>query len=182
MLIKFMPILIAFVAISCADTCGDVQYEIKSIMGANYKKEIIFPKEMELVNPAEHPTNGPTGKKYKIVHFFTADCNKCVNELTHIQSFLRSNHVRDSIDLIFIASGPTKHYVAEAVAKIKFEYPIFYEQQYFSFKLMNDLPLEKEVYNTMILNDKNKVFLFGSYFSNRKAEKLFSKIIQCGLL
>jgi len=180
MLPKLIPVFIALIAISCSKTCGDVQREVRSMMGVNYKKQIVFPEEMEIINPAADPAGLSSAKRYKIVHFFTADCNECINELAYIQSFLETNPATEVIDLIFIASGPTKYYVAEAVEKIKFSYPTFYEKQYFSFKLLNNLPLDQDVYNTMILNDKNEVLLFGSYFSNQKAKKLFSEILKCG--
>lgn len=173
--------LLTIITLSCRDNCEVTNQDVKSLMGANYKKEILFPMDMELVNLNMPLANVTVKKPYKIVYFFTADCKECINELAEIQSFLSENPIKDSVDFIFIASGPTNHFVAEAVENIKFEYAVFYEKIYFSFKNMNDLELDQVLYNTMILNNQNKVLLFGSYFFNQKAQRLFSDILKCGL-
>jgi hypothetical protein len=46
---------------------------------------------------------------------------------------------------------------------------------------MNKLPLSEDVYNTMLLNTQQEVILFGAFYDNDKAKKLYSKAIECGL-
>ena len=82
---------------------------------------------------------------------------------------------------MFIASAPTKLYVLDAIKKTGFPYPVHYEKQYYSFKNLNKLPLADELYNTMLLNANNEVLLFGAFYDNKKAERLFLKAIECEL-
>jgi hypothetical protein len=152
-----------------------------------YQKKIEFPVEMEALNEAATahkivPINANyTNKRFTIVHFFKADCDKCINELSKIQTFLTDKQVMQNTNYVFIASAPTKVYVLDAIKKINFSYPVYYEKEYYSFKSGNDLPLEDELFNTMLLNGDNEVLLFGAFYSNSKAEHLFYKTINCGL-
>ncbi|MGC4128073.1 MAG: hypothetical protein QM564_00625 [Bergeyella sp.] len=167
---------------SCKNDCENNKEEIKTIMRDWYKKKIIFPQNMEVLkyNPTTNNENQTILKKYTIVHFFTADCDKCINELLHIKSFLEKNPSKN-IDYIFIASAPTKIYVSDAIKKIKFPYPIYYEKQYYSFKTINKLPLSDNIFDTMLLNKNQEVILFGAFYDNEKAERLYSKTVECNL-
>lgn len=171
---------------SCQKNCDKKEEEIKEIMQTWYKKKINFPNNIETltyenVSKVDGLENKkPVLKKYSIVHFFTADCDKCVNELKLIKSSIKE-HPINNVDYIFIASAPTKKYVTDAIAKTKFPYPIYYEKDYYSFKKKNNLPLSDEIYNTMILNKNQEVVLFGGFYANEKAQKLFSDIVKCNL-
>ncbi|OJX33513.1 MAG: hypothetical protein BGO86_11970 [Chryseobacterium sp. 36-9] len=172
---------------SCKQNCQKKEQEIKTIMKSWYKNKIIFPKNVELLSlknlssKSNSETKIPNLKKYTIVHFFTADCDKCVNELKLIISSIEKHSENNNIDYIFIASAPTNKYVIDAIKETKFPYPIYYEKEYYSFKKMNNLPINDEVYNTMILNQNQEVVLFGGFYANEKAQKLFNDVISCGL-
>ena len=178
---------ISSLLVSCKDNCADTKKEIQSLMKDLYKKKISFPTDMQVLidSSAINTKNTATGtsvlNKFTIVHFFTADCDKCVNELLKIQSSLNKVATDSSIDFMFIASAPTKIYVLDAIKKINFPYPIYYEKHYYSFKTMNKLPLSDDLYNTMLLNNKQEVILFGAFYDNKKAERLYLKAIECGL-
>lgn len=176
-----------FLLQSCNHSCMENRKEVQALMKHWYKKKINFPADMEILmdssilnNKKEH-TDISALNKNAIVHFFTADCDKCVNELSRIQSFLNKVAKDTSTEYVFIASAPTKIYVLEAIKKIKFAYPIYYEKHYNSFKIMNKLPLSDDLYNTMLLNNKQEVILFGAFYDNKKAERLFFEAIECGL-
>ena len=85
------------------------------------------------------------------------------------------------INYVFIASAPTKVYVMDAIKKTKFPYPIYYEKEYYSFKTINGLPTKDDLYDTMILNSKQEVILFGAFYSNKKAKQLYENVIECSL-
>lgn len=152
-----------------------------------YKKKINFPKGVETLslknyggqNNLENKIHAL--KRYTIVHFFTADCPKCVNELKLIISSIKTNPMNKNVDYIFIASAPINKYVIDAIEETKFPYTIYYEKEYYSFKKMYNFPLTDEIYNTMILNKNQEVLLFGGFYANEKAQKLFRDIVQCGL-
>lgn len=170
---------------SCRNECERTQIEIQSLMKDLYKNKITFPAEMEILN-SQAVTNDSIvkkqpPKKFTVVHFFTADCDKCVNELLMMQSFLkRIDHVAN-LDVMFIASAPTKVYVLDAIKETQFPYPVHYEKKYYSFKSMNKLPLEDDLFDTFLMNSKNEVIIFGAFYNNDKAENLFLKSIECGL-
>lgn len=181
-------IIIGFFCLcSCYNRCEKTQKEIKSIMQNWYKKDIIFPTKMKkfLYQNSTHTVTSslsqPTLHKYTIVHFFTADCDKCIHELEMIQTFLKSNSFNKSINYVFIASAPTPIYIENAIKETEFPYPIFYEKEYFSFKRINDLPIYDNVFNTMLLNGKNQVILFGAFYNNQKAKNLYKNAIDCNL-
>lgn len=172
--------------ISCKnDNCENTQKEVKMIMGQLYKRKINFPANMKVLMDSsiikEKIPSQPKLKNYTIVHFFTADCDKCVNELKMIQKSLKNNLNNAKISYIFISSAPTPAYVTDAIKKTKFPYPIYYEKEYYSFKIMNALPISDNVYDTMLLNSNQEVILFGAFYDNEKARLLYSKVIECQL-
>jgi len=182
-----MLLLTNILFISCKEDCTGTQKEIQSLMKDWYKKKISFPNATEILmdstvmNSINTNTNNQSSNNFMVVHFFTADCDKCVNELLKIQSSLAKISKDANIDFKFIASAPTKIYVLDAIKKIKFPYPIYYEKHYYSFKTMNKLPLSDDLYNTMLINKSQEVVLFGAFYDNKKAERLFFKAIECGL-
>lgn len=172
---------------SCKNECDSTKSEIRGIMKTWYKKKIKFPSNMEVLNNSISPDYQNIEKvltikrNYTIVHFFTADCDKCINELKMIQSALKKMPENKDIDYIFIASAPIKDYVLDAIKKTDFSYPIYYEQQYFSFKTINKFVLLDDIYNTMLLDKNQNLILFGAFYDNNKAKRLYSKAIECGL-
>lgn len=172
---------------SCKNgNCGNTEKEVKEIMKSWYKKKINFPKDMEVLVDStvirkKNPNQPKLNNYYTIVHFFTADCDKCVNELQMIQNSIKENPDNKKIDYIFIASAPTKAYVMDAIMKTKFPYPIYYEKEYYSFKTINGLSTTDNVYDTMLLNSNQEVILFGAFYDNKRAKQLYSNIIECEL-
>lgn len=178
-------ISLAYLFVSCgSDKCLETQKEVQTVMRDFYKKRIRFPKEMETLNEAAKKfkiEQVRESNSFTIVHFFKADCDKCIKELSQIQTFLASKKEIQKVNYIFIASAPTKIYVLDAIKKIKFDYPVYYEKVYYSFKNINELPLEDELFNTMLLNENKEALLFGSFYNNTKAERLFYDTINCGV-
>ena len=79
---------------SCNNSnCENTQKEVKEIMKTWYKKKINFPENMQVLVDTtvikEKIPNHPRLGQYTIVHFFTADCDKCVNELNMIKKSLK---------------------------------------------------------------------------------------------
>lgn len=183
-LLKYFLLSFLVLSVSCKNECENVQQEAKKMMKNWYKKKIVFPSDMEkLTNSTDNYETGDLSalKRYTIVHFFTADCDKCINELNEIKKSLQNIPENENISHVFIASAPTKIYVSDAIKKTNFPYPIYYESEYYSFKMMNMLPVSDDLYNTMLLNAKHEVLLFGAFYNNKKAETLYSKIIECNL-
>jgi hypothetical protein len=114
---------------------------------------------------------------HHIVHFFMADCDKCIHELEDIQKFVNDHKESQDMKYLFIVSGPTKKYALDAIQQSGFTLPVYYEKEYFSFKKMNNLPLADRLYNTMLLDKEDQVILFGELFQNNKAEELFFNAI-----
>lgn len=185
--LRFLIFLIALFFASCKNKCEKMKIEIQSLMKDLYKKKINFPNEMELLNDTLNTNKNLSANRlnnsrnFTIVHFFTADCDKCINELLLIQKELEKIKDKSNVNFIFIASAPTKIYVLDAIKKTSFSYPIYYEKRYYSFKTLNNLSLSDNLYDTMLLNSKDEVILFGAFYDNTKAENLYLNAIECGL-
>lgn len=163
----------------------DCSYDnVKQIMGTWYKQKIQFPDNIHLINKNTTPT-GDTNhivlkdSKYYVIHFFTADCDECINALLMAQKFISKHKDVCNVKYIFIASGPTAYYAENAIHKAGFSYPVYFEKDYYSFKKKNALPVSDKMYDTMLVNEQGEVLLFGGFFLNEKAEKLFSDIVKC---
>jgi len=151
-------------------------------MGERFLNKVKIPEQVQLINgqPGMFTDISDTGEngQYKIIHFFTADCDKCISELNMAQKFINSDGKRANLSYFFIASGPTATFVKEAIAKSAFPLPVYFEKKYYSFKILNNLPLEDRKYNTMLVNSKNELLLFGAFFDNKKAQEYLFKTIE----
>jgi hypothetical protein len=172
--------LLSLLGSSCRHDCA--KDNLRQMMGDWYKKKISFPEKVELLGTAQGMEKDKivlSGASYYIVHFFMADCDKCINELLSIQKLVGRHKDETDVRYLFIASGPTQLYAKEAVEKSGFTLPVYYEKEYFSFKKKNGLPLADRLYNTMLLNSRHEVLAFGEMFQNKQAEALFYKTINC---
>jgi hypothetical protein len=177
-----MFLLLSVCIFSCKSRCDD--NTVKQIMGHWYKKQLLFPEKMNLINKdstksGQSDTIRTDDAPFYVVHFFTADCDECINVLLTAQKFIQQHKDIRNVRFIFIASGPSDYYASQAIHKSGFTYPVFYEKEYFSFKKINDLPLSDKMYNTILINQKREILLFGGIFNNEKAAKLFFDIINC---
>jgi hypothetical protein len=184
---KLFCFIFCLIFFSCTDNCDSVKKEVQALMKDKYKKRMIFPDNIEMLTDSSVVGGGKDiqkiimSKRVTVFHFFTADCDKCINELSHIKVILKKLPKDTTVAYIFLASSPSKKYLVDAIAKLNFSYPIFYEKKYYSFKNINNLPLSDQLYNTMLLNNQMEVILFGSFFNNQKAKDLFQKVIACDL-
>ena len=175
-----VAIWFALLLTSCGYKCPEQR--CKALMGDMYLKKISFPASVELLNRKDADSAdwyhiGIKDPAYYIVHFFMADCDKCVHELEQIRAFIEKHRDTRNVRYLFIASGPTNVYARDAVRNIGFDLPVYYEREYFSFKKMNDLPLADRLYNTMLINERGELLLVGEIFQNRQAEQLFFNTI-----
>lgn len=170
---------------SCEPSCSE--NTAKKLMGDWYKKKILFDKNMKLINKGKVDPKyafdiSAPGRQFYVLHYFMADCDKCVYGLSHAREYIKkSEQEHPNLQYAFIASGPTSAYVEDAVAKLNFQFPVYFDSTYMGFKKANHFPEGDDVYNTMLLNNKNEVELFGAYYDNSKAASLFSEIVNCPL-
>jgi hypothetical protein len=158
---------------------------IKKMMGVWYNKQVNFNKGWKLVN--KEYSNAPdsfdiaqAGTQYCVVHYFVADCDKCINDLLHVQSFLEKNKGKyPNTSFLFIATGATDIYVRNAIKKSRFQFPLYFEQDFMAFKKINNFPLDDDLSNTLIMNKNGKLLLFGSFYDNEDAQQLYGDIINC---
>lgn len=174
---KIAFICFIFFAVSCKNSS---KADAQRIMGDWFLKTILFPDKIELVNKAllskENWYVIPNQKKYTVLHYFMADCDKCIEELAQAQQYIAKKN-DPTVDYIFLASGPTRFYVDEAIKKLNFKSPVYFEKEYWAFKTKNNFPLNEKTYDTILLNQKRQIVLFGGVFNNEKAQKLFDHYV-----
>ncbi|AMP98042.1 hypothetical protein AY601_1115 [Pedobacter cryoconitis] len=180
---KYFFVIALFICSSCRQSCS--KDEAKKVMGDWFLRKIELPENMRLINSENVDEklefNIYTKKSHKyILHYFLADCDKCVNELQEIQSYFNAHKEQyKDTKLLLIATGPIDLYVKDAAKKLNFQYPIYFDKDYQSFKISNKLPLGDKLYNTMLLDGDDKLLIFGAFYSNSKAEKLYEGLISC---
>lgn len=154
-------------------------------MGDWYKKKIVFSQNLRLLNKdivdAKYSLDiYAPDKRFYILHYFMADCDKCVYDLLQAREYIKKtekNH--PDLKYAFLASGPTSVYIEDAISKAGFKFPVYFDSVYMGFRQANHFPANDDTYNTMLLNDKNEVELFGAYYDNAKAADMFSEIVNC---
>ena len=165
---------------SCKQQSTDEK--LRKVMGTWYKKQIEFPKAVELVNTDLSGLDSNhislNRKDFYVVHFFTADCDKCVDQLKNAQAFINANKDLQNVSFLFIASGATRYYTENAIKEVKFKFPVYYEKKYYSFKELNHLEVDNPLYDTMVVDSSGKLLLFAAVFSNTKALDLLHEILK----
>ncbi len=159
------------------------------MMGDKFRQHLVFGQNWPVINaPFVLPDNSfdfkRPRKKFYFLHYFSADCDKCINNLLLARQFIKEKRSRfPNVDFVFVASGYNDTFIREAVAKTNFEYPIYFEKEYLRFKTSNKIPIDnEELYNNMLINDKDELLLFGSLYDNPKAESMFDDITNCSAL
>jgi hypothetical protein len=155
-------------------------------MGQWYRKKMTIPTTWKLINndriEARYAFNVESpNKDYYILHYFQADCDKCVYFLSKASESIKNNKGQyPNLRYVFVGTGTSSHFIEEALKKIDFPFPLYFEEDFNKFRILNNLPIDEDgLYNTMLLNIKNELLLFGSYYDNDKAQKLFTSIINC---
>lgn len=179
----FNPLMFVLLLLQCA--CSkSVEERTKEIMGELYKKNIKIPADLVLLNPEavdreyKISLQKESNTNYYVVHYFEADCEKCINELRKAQDFiLKTKDMLPETKFIFIADSPTEIFAKKAIEDLKFQFPVFYEKDYAKYKKINSFPIGNSTYNTALLNEKHQLLLLGSLFNNEKAESLYKDII-----
>lgn len=167
---------------SCQSSCSNKT--AKKLMGNWYEKKILFDTSIHLINKDKVDPQyafdiyAPSAPFY-VLQYFQADCDKCLYGLQVAKDYIKKTEKdHPNLRYAFIASGPTNLYVKEAIAKLNFPFPVYFDGVYEGFHKINHFP-DDNLYHTMLLNNKNEVELFGGYYSNSKAADLFSEIITC---
>jgi hypothetical protein len=181
--ILFIGLAIAVFLSSCKSECS--REDARKLMGKWYEKKVQLADNWILINDSLTSTanrfdmHHPDAKFY-VLHYFMADCDKCIHELIKAREFINKNK-KDFPDTkyVFLASGPTPVYIKEAVDKAKFEYPVYYEKEYYAFKKINDFPKFDDLYNTMLIDKENRLLLFGFLYDNPKASDIYAGVVRC---
>jgi hypothetical protein len=167
---------------SCGKECAEKVAE--DIMGKWHHQQVKFPEKLELLNENKiadgfkvNIDSLANGADFYIIHYFDANCDKCVHELSMAQQFIESHPARGNVKYIFIADGTHKTWAQQAIDSLHFRYPVYFEKVYTEFKKINKFPLNSSVHNTSLMNNKNELLLLGAFFNNEKAEDLYYGII-----
>lgn len=159
----------------------------KELMQERYMQQIRFTNKMSLAKPhgkfqfpACFSTPWDTSSKYKVIHYIDADCSSCREELLLIQKKILQFCPKNAVKFVIVSSSLTSSAIEHLMDKNRLQIPIYYDIGYRTFKKINQLPIDDYLYNTMLVSKHNKVVLFGSFFHNEEAEKLFFKIINEG--
>ena len=175
--------LILGLALQLSGCAKSVDEQAKQLMGALYKSPLKIPKDLVLLNPGTIKNENQIDltndqfTQFYVVHYFEADCDKCINELRKAQEFILKDKELPNTKFIFIADSPTAIFAKNAISKLSFQFPVYYEKDYAKYKKINSFPLGNSLYNTVLLNSKHQLLLMGSLFNNEKAEALYKEII-----
>ncbi|WP_026968172.1 hypothetical protein [Algoriphagus terrigena] len=154
----------------------------EKLMGDWYKQKINFENYQKVNSTFYNGTEfidlsnlESSNYEYFLVHYFDANCDKCVNELTKVEKYKELSS--ESLGFILIANAHTEIYIQEAVERKKFALPVFYDENFQNFKRINNFPLDDFGFNTFLMNKNGELILFGTPFENEKAIAAFNSII-----
>lgn len=167
----------------CSHTCSDDAE--KKIMGKLYKKQMNIPVDWKLMNENYIGPNNrfdvfKNGQDLFVLHYFLANCDRCIEELMEARKFIQKNQARfPRLKYVFVGTGVVDVFIRDAIMKSKFEYPVYFEPKYMEFKKSNNFPVDDDLYNTMLIGKKDELLLLGSFFDNTQAQDLYSDILNC---
>ena len=127
-------LLMAATPNSCQSSCSNKT--AKKIMGSWYEKKILFDTSTHLINKDKVAPQyafdiyAPSAAFY-VLHYFQADCSECIHGLQQAKDYIKKTEkVHPNLRYAFIASGPTNVYVQEAITKLNFPFPVYFDSIY----------------------------------------------------
>lgn len=114
-------------------------------------------------------------KHFKIINFINPGCFKCIEILPGWQNFIDSYYENNSLEFLFIATGPSRNYLNYMIKRrMKFKYPVLYDSQ----NVMHILNDSLQIPSTIMLNNNNDVLLAGSPILHSDLKQLYIEKIK----
>jgi hypothetical protein len=131
-------------------------------------KDSLYNKKQKLINE---------NSKLKVITLIWGECQSCVKDLKKWNEFFEFVRAKSDVEMYFYLN----------IQDIRFFKKNYYHNDFFKYPLIldknlnyinkNDLPFKNKVYQTFLLNSKNKVILIGNPIYNDKLMKLYKKEI-----
>jgi len=179
--IYFISLLIIIFITSCDYfTKKKAFISTKQKISKLYNKKIIIPDSLQvLLNDSIHPNSKYKldTLKYKIITRINANCFSCVKNLERWTYYMNNDFEASKNNIIFIIYIEEFNFINDSTSLLNvFPFP-FLLDKYDLFLQENGLPEDKR-FHTMLLNNQNRVILFGDPTFSSEIRKLYIKQIE----
>lgn len=137
------------------------------------EKEILFPKEMNMVQVGESIRSTLSLEDYKIIVY--VDTNGCFTCKLHLMEWEDFIHELDSVPALFYFAPRSTEEVKGILKENLFYYPVCIDEKD-SLNILNHFPKD-ERFHTFLLDSNNRVKVIGNPVHNPKIKELYLKVI-----
>ncbi len=167
-------IIAFFLSLLLLSTCQHKdKYRITELIKAWDGKEILFPKEMNMVQVGDSVYTTLSLENYKIIVY--VDTNGCFTCKLHLMEWEDLITELDSVPALFYFAPRSTDYVKDILKENLFYYPVCIDEKD-SLNILNNFPKD-ERFHTFLLDCNNRVKAIGNPITNPKIKELYLKVI-----
>ena len=141
---------------------------------------LVVPKIPEVLYRDSLFINGEAinkNQKLFIITFLWGDCNSCISDLKKWDSYFHFINNKKDIDILFyLYTSDLKFFKKSLYSKEIHKFPLILDHKN-SFIIKNNLPHNKKMYQTFLLDSNNKVILVGNPIYSEKLMELYKEEI-----
>lgn len=177
--IKYIIILSCFCLVNCnvfenenSVILEKLNAELKTLNGKFKNKKVIL--DPELSNSNFEKTNI---KNYNIIVYYDADCHVCFEELEKWEGLISYfKNIDKSLNINFVLHTENKSRTETNLDEIDFNKSlVFYDKRNSFYKNYNHVT--NKAYNTMLVDEENKILFIGSPLRSENLKKHYTKLI-----
>ncbi|WP_294477354.1 DUF1573 domain-containing protein [uncultured Bacteroides sp.] len=174
---KYTIVILLLFLVSCKDNRRE--YVLDMLQNWNCK-EFKFPSEIHFTINGKDSIDYriSSQNEYKVVVYIDSiGCTSCKLRLPAWKSFMSQvdSLTSNSVQFLFFFFPKNKTEISNILVTDRFKYPVCIDEQD-SLNILNDIPTEM-MFQTFLLNKKNKVVAIGNPVHNRKIKELYLDII-----
>lgn len=174
---KYIIAILLLFLVSCKD--NKREHALNVLQNWN-SKELIFPSELYFTINGKDSVDYSVSSQsqYKVVVYVdSVGCTSCKLRLPAWKSFMSQvdSLASNSVQFLFFFFPKNKTEISNILVTDRFKYPVCIDEQD-SLNILNHIPTEM-MFQTFLLNKKNKVVAIGNPVHNPKIRELYLAII-----
>jgi hypothetical protein len=165
--ILFLSIFYCLIICSCSNDNQAENQRISPIIKKWHGKELFLPQNKQITN--NNITNAPN---LKIVSYVDGNCGACVSDLNKWRTVIKDFKSHKNIDCIFYINTLDFDALSKFINKDGL-YPIPLVDDFDNVFFERNALERNKLFQTFLLDEKNKVILIGSPIFNEKLKALY---------
>lgn len=176
---KVKSTLIYFFCIAFLISCNNKSHETEKAVSHFMGQSIILPKTSKTLYRDSLYKKQLLRKepKLKITTLLWGDCHSCIKDLKEWEDFYQYSNTKENIEIMFYLFTSDLDFFRENLyTENIYNFPLIIDQKN-NYMVKNDIPFNKKLFQTFLLDSNNRVILVGNPIYSDKLMKLYKEEI-----